>query len=287
MASNAIAIPFVVTQEEVNLFHAIDRELYTILAILLCRDPVESMQVMALWLWLEREGFRNVVKRMLSLPLILINELADETVTCLNCINGTLFSFLSESHDIPLLQAFMAEEISIQFFHENRQRAAEGVTKAGNTVCIKALGDIIIQAIQRNIAHQNSTPANQSQVMLSPPNIRHQPPVPPPDRTMFLTFSKGYPVHEFEVRHFFTRAYGDCIESLQMQEVQPCEQALFARVVFYSATTIEAILNGMSKAKFTINGKHVWVRKFVARRTSSSMLPPMMWPHNLPVSSIS
>ncbi|KAM5547217.1 hypothetical protein ABKV19_001627 [Rosa sericea] len=286
MASNSV--PSFLTKQEVYLFHAMDRKLYTILVILLCRDPVESMKVMALWLWLEKLGFRNVVKRMLALPLILINDSADETVTCLNAINGTLFSYLSESYDIPLLQAFMTREISVHFFYEHRLVAAMGIAEVGRDVCVKALSDIMAHAIERNnLAYQKATAANQSQGMLSPSNIRQQPPpvrrneVPPQDRTMFVTFSKGYPVHEFEVIQFFTRLYGHCIESLQMQEVQPFEQALYARIVFYSANTVEAILNGMSKVKFTINGKHVWVRKYVARRTRAPSVPPMMWPQNL------
>ncbi|WRX33429.1 hypothetical protein QQP08_025916 [Theobroma cacao] len=84
-----------------------------------------------------------------------------------------------------------------------------------------------------------------------------------------------------EVREFFTRAYGDCIESLHMQEVPPDEQSLFARIVFRSESAIEIILSGMSKAKFTINGKHVWTGKFVPKRLKPS-LPPTP-PVNLPV----
>ncbi|XP_034225695.1 uncharacterized protein LOC117635495 [Prunus dulcis] len=244
-----------VSQEGFKLFHSIDRDLYTILAIHLCRDPLESMQVMALWLWLEKVGFKNAVKKILSLPFILINELADEAVTCLNIINGTHFSLPFEANDIPLLQSFMEKEVSLQFFHENQQAAAQGVTKAANIVCLPAFDDIMKQAIEINFS-QNS--ADHSQ------------------RTMFVTFSKGYPVHEHEVKQFFTAAFGDCVESLQMQEVQPFEQSLFARVVFHSASTIEAILSGVSKAKFTINGKHVWVRRFVPKR-ARSLLPQMPW----------
>nr|XP_011460710.1 PREDICTED: uncharacterized protein LOC105350410 [Fragaria vesca subsp. vesca] len=286
MASNSVS-SFSMTREEVCLRHAMDRELYTILAILLFRDPVESMKVMAFWLWLEKLGFQNVVKRMLALPLILINELADETVTCLYAINGTFFSYLSQSSDLPLLQAFMDKGVSVQFFYEHRLVAARGIADVGKDVCVKALSDIMVHAIERNTAYKNSIAANQSQVRPSPSTIRKQPPparrneVPPEDRTMFVTFSKGYPVHESEVIQFFTRVYGDCIESLKMQEVQPIQQALYATIVFYSANTVEAILSGMKKAKFTINGKHVWVRKFVARRTRPASVPAMMWPQNL------
>ncbi|CAA0836835.1 Unknown protein [Striga hermonthica] len=84
-------------------------------------------------------------------------------------------------------------------------------------------------------------------------------------RTMFVTFSKGYPVTEAEVRDFFVRLFGNCIESLYMQEVEPEEQALYARIVFMHPSYIHFILNGEPKAKFSINGKHVWMRQFVPR----------------------
>ncbi|KAB2618311.1 hypothetical protein D8674_014180 [Pyrus ussuriensis x Pyrus communis] len=277
------------TEEKFKQFHNIDRNLYTILVLKLFRDPLESMQVLALWLWLERVGFKNVVKKMLSLPYILINELADESVTCLELISGTHFSLPSEQTDMPLIQSFIEKEISVQFFHQNRDAAARDVTKAVNEVCLPAFDDIMQKAMQRDFA-QNSAdhshvvlPSQPSSSSLFPSSlsINQQPlqrneATPPHDRTMFVTFSKGYPVQESEVRQFFKITFGARIESVQMQEVQPYEQSLFARIVFHSPATIEAILNGMSKAKFTINGKHVWVRKYVPRRTRS-FLPPMLW----------
>ncbi|KAE9446371.1 hypothetical protein C3L33_21729, partial [Rhododendron williamsianum] len=152
-----------ITSEEFKLFHNIDRRLYTHLTKDLYHDPLESMRVMALWLWLERSSyFTRIIKRILSLPFILINELADEAVTCLNWV---------------------------------------------------------------------------------------------------------IPMDEREIREFFTQIYGDCIESLYMQVVQLGEQSLFSRIVFYSPSSTDLILNnGEGKVKFNhYNGKHVWMQKFVPK----------------------
>ncbi|XP_031267907.1 uncharacterized protein LOC116126353 isoform X3 [Pistacia vera] len=238
-------LPFV-SQEEFKIFHEIDRELYTILAINLWRDPVDSMQIMALWLWLERTGFNN----------------------CL-----------------------MEKEISLRFFYDNRLNAIQGVAKIASDVCIRAVTDIMQQAVERNasqsLADSQKMMAQSFQKSLVQPGFQvrfcpnemvqswtQQNEVPADDRTMFVTFSKGYPVLEREVREFFIRAYGDCIESLHMQEVQSTEQSLFARIVFHSASSINVILNGLGKAKFTINGKHVWARKFIPKRPKSLLTPP-------------
>ncbi|XP_059634735.1 uncharacterized protein LOC132277046 [Cornus florida] len=292
---------FTITLEQFLQFHAIDRELYKILVSDVWRDPLESMQIMAFWLSLERMGSKNVIKKILSLPHILINELADEAGTCLNCINNDQFLFSSEPCDIPLTQCVTENEVCLQFFHENRVAINRGVNKVLTQVCYRALTDIMQKAIQRNAALSlaesqmpiSSPPCHQSFVQ---PGISHSVVggssgsfqgwtqanvVPQDDRTMFVTFSKGYPVSEWEVREFFTLAYGDCIESVLMQDVPANEQALFARIVFHMPSTIEIVLNGLDKAKFTINGKHVWVRKYVPKRPRSAALSPM-FPQNLP-----
>ncbi|KAJ1380678.1 hypothetical protein SESBI_45819 [Sesbania bispinosa] len=233
---------FTVTQEEFFLFHKIERDLYRILVIHLFREPAECMQIFGMWLWLERIGFRNMVKKILSLPNLLINEVADEMLLCLSCMNSGIITPSTDGNDIPLLQSLMNKENSFQFFYENRVPTLQGVAKVNN-----------------------EEPAD--------------------DRTLFVTFSKGYHVEEWEVREFFTMTYGDCVESLQMQEiVQPNEQPLFARIVFHRVCNIDMILRGATKVKFTINGKHVWARKFVPKRTTTtkSFLPSLP---NLPSAS--
>ncbi|RDX92656.1 hypothetical protein CR513_25176, partial [Mucuna pruriens] len=273
-----------------------NEELYTILVINLFREPNESMQILAMWLWLERVGFRNVVKSVLSLPNILINEVADETIMCLNCIGNSLIIPSSyESIEIPILQSLVDKEISIQFLYENQVNALQGVAKVVQDVCVRACTDIMQQAM---ISNSNERMMETQKVVtqssknhdhlwfgsVEPANLKvggaqgtHE--VTTDDRTLFVTFSKGYRVEEWEVREFFTMTYGDCIDALYMQEVQPSEQALFARIVFHKVSTIDIILSGATKAKFIINGKHVWARKFVPKRSGTRSLLPTSLPN--------
>nr|XP_004237665.3 uncharacterized protein LOC101251279 [Solanum lycopersicum] len=92
----------------------------------------------------------------------------------------------------------------------------------------------------------------------------------PEDRTVFLTFSKGYPISEAEVKEFFTRKFGDDVEAVYMQEVAEDEQALYARLVTRSPALLEAIVDG-GKAKYNINGKHVWARKYIKKQNPKIM----------------
>lgn len=295
-----------ISQEDFHLFHSIDRRLYSILVADIWRDPVESMQIMALWLWLERAGFYNIIKRILALPAILINELADEAVICLSIINNaqSLFTSTAEASEIPLTHNLIKRDISLQFLQENRDLAIRGLAKVDREVCIRAFSDLMEEAIARNNAQRlvetqmllqqtlstrggfgqfiscpennnnnTTTTNNNNNNVVEAPNGNGV--VPAEERTMFVTFSKGYPVGEWEVREFFNNLFGDnCIESFYMQDVKGNdEQALFARIVFFRAHFIHKILNGVAKAKFTINGKHVWMRKFVPKRPRILSLP--------------
>ncbi|KAL9686712.1 hypothetical protein QQ045_031105 [Rhodiola kirilowii] len=89
-------------------------------------------------------------------------------------------------------------------------------------------------------------------------------PIPPPpahDRTLFIMFSKGFKVTKAELQEFITLCFGDCIDTLNMQETQGDEKPVLAQIVFYSPETVDAVLNGGTKAKFIVNGNHAFVRK--------------------------
>lgn len=49
-----------------------------------------------------------------------------------------------------------------------------------------------------------------------------------------------------------------------MQEVEGDEQPLYAKMVARSPAVIDGIVEG-NKAKYSINGKHVWARKYVKK----------------------
>ncbi|KAJ0232528.1 F137 protein [Hirschfeldia incana] len=99
--------------------------------------------------------------------------------------------------------------------------------------------------------------------------------IPADDRTVFLTFSKGYPTSESEVKVYFTRRFGEVIEAILMQDVEENEQPLFARMVLRMecASIIEEIVGPANKKKYTLDGKHVWARKYVRKKPSSTATP--------------
>ncbi|KAK6147606.1 hypothetical protein DH2020_018518 [Rehmannia glutinosa] len=266
---------YTVTLDEFKLFHGIDRALYLVLVRDLLRNPQECLYIMALWLWLERGGFYNFISKILSLPPFLINELADEAVTCLKCVNAQ-FPFSSEAAEIPLTHSLAKKDISLQFFLERHLTAFNEIQNLVRGVCVPSMSDIMEMGCHGRFTESSTmVPVHaalssvDSSLVQSISSLRIRGDASPPlgrvrannetsrnERTMFVTFSKGYPVTEDEVRQFFTRLFGNCIESFHMQEVWPDEQALYAKIVFLRASFIRAILGGVGKAKFTINGKH-------------------------------
>ncbi|MCI07180.1 hypothetical protein A2U01_0028245 [Trifolium medium] len=59
---------------------------------------------------------------------------------------------------------------------------------------------------------------------------------------------------------------------LIMQETTPPEQSLYARLVVRDEAidAIDQFLEYRPTMKFTINGKHVWARKFIRKFSSPS-----------------
>lgn len=70
------------------------------------------------------------------------------------------------------------------------------------------------------------------------------------------------------------RMFGDIVESVHMQPVEPENQSLFARIVARCPSMVKAVVERdgpHGKSKFNINGKHVWARKYVMRKPSKDM----------------
>lgn len=64
------------------------------------------------------------------------------------------------------------------------------------------------------------------------------------------------------------RIFGQFIEEIHMQEVLSDEQPLFARMVCRSSSIIPKIAPPGTKSMYSINGKHIYAKKFVRSKKS-------------------
>ncbi|KAK1271517.1 hypothetical protein QJS04_geneDACA014143 [Acorus gramineus] len=85
------------------------------------------------------------------------------------------------------------------------------------------------------------------------------------ERTLFVTFSRGFPLTEEELREFFTRRYG-AIEKILIQETPMGIPPLYAKIMFYSPLVVNRIIRNLNKVKFLIGGKHVWARRYISKK---------------------
>nr|XP_043637897.1 uncharacterized protein LOC122608890 [Erigeron canadensis] len=252
-----------ITQAEYHEFHSVDRELYATLVYDLWRDPIEAIQMMAIWIWLERVIMDSpALTRMIltNFSSQWIDQIGDEALLCWDNL-GLLFS--SSSMDFPLTNKLLKKEMPIEFFCKNREASIVGINEVITNVCATCLKDIWDGAIARNAYMEFLQCMTNHETMVVPRKTKI---IQPDERTLFVTFSRGYPVLEWEVREFLTQIFGECIEAFYMQEVPKGEHALFAKIVLYHTSYIHAILCDGTTAKFTINGKPLWMRKFIPKR---------------------
>ncbi|GAB4851480.1 hypothetical protein Ancab_030882 [Ancistrocladus abbreviatus] len=351
------------THEEFQTFHGTERDLFTLLVSTLHRDPIQSIQVLAFWIWIGRRTSPCLVQRILTFTNPVIDTLFDETVFCLEAVQND--HFLYNEDNIPLLETVSFDNyiVSLHYFHGNRVSLLCDVGKIMQEVCLPAFKDIVERTVDEyemnrifSLGREGMINANpmfysfvsaSSSVLsritqnrgfyarndggnyrmvpvptskpcytfnvgkvnvpvlfghpsLAMPNEKGKPSArgggvccdsnnggsdgnsglkaPPPtpkdlhgfdvynfneqcrvllkqvmelltnvsidglddeedrvvhqdERSIFLTFSKGFPVYESEIREFFTRMYGDVVEAIHMEEVGANKQALYAQLV--------------------------------------------------------
>ncbi|KAL8136467.1 hypothetical protein V2J09_002468 [Rumex salicifolius] len=306
-SSSSTMLVHQITKDEFNLFHSIDRRLFSILIFVLGNDANDATRVMALWIWLERVFLKStIVHTILSLSYQTISALFEESKLCLHV--AAYGPAAANASHVPALTALLKRkniDLSLHYFHENKALVLHGVGKIVDGVCFRAFKDIVDQLkgdgsgpragrasgsngcddtnevggdlideidTKMGIMNINDGINGEEERLGEGKEIRGG----SNNKTLFLTFSKGYPISKTEVREFFNRCFGDVIEGLHMQEVGENEQPLYARLVVRDVSMMNLVLQGQRKVKFNINGKHACVRKYVRRRSESPPTLPAM-----------
>ncbi|KAK3143040.1 hypothetical protein QOZ80_4BG0357070 [Eleusine coracana subsp. coracana] len=85
-------------------------------------------------------------------------------------------------------------------------------------------------------------------------------------RSLFITFSKGYPLTREEIIGFFTEMWGaDCVAKVMMEKTPAGEPPTYGRIVLRRASIVSAVLGDRSLVKLVVNGRQLWARKYVPR----------------------
>ncbi|XP_021912506.1 uncharacterized protein LOC110826213 [Carica papaya] len=251
------------------------------------RDPAESMLVLAFWFWLEEKHIPDLVYKMRSIPDHVVDLLADEAAACIKSLESNNPPSPVADGGMPLTDKFFGTDMSFVSIYQQKYAAVTGIKNFLGSVCSRIFPDILHLVL----GNRCFVSLNQSLVIPGFPHPTfgavHVMPracdnglpnggiwgwhpssnVTENDRTLFLTFSRGFPVTAAEVADVFSRTFGDnFVETVIMQDnIQPHEQPLFAKLVLHSVEQVDIVLSGCRIAKFKNNGKHIWARKYEVR----------------------
>ncbi|MCL7040232.1 hypothetical protein MKW94_008031 [Papaver nudicaule] len=86
-------------------------------------------------------------------------------------------------------------------------------------------------------------------------------------RSMFITFSNGFPLTERQIITFFTQNWGPVVEEVEIEQADnKKENPQYGKVVFRDPAVIPLILNGERRVKFVVHGRHLWARIYVPKK---------------------
>lgn len=196
-------------QEELKIFHNIDRLAYTRLVFHLGLPPKIGSKIVAFWNWLERVGYVNFVDNSLDLSPPLFLELSLESEACLDCLKRESFSD-SDERLLPLICSLAGEPLSLKVVYENKLHATRHMKEFNRDVGKRIFNDITptrssangdlvnVCEYYGNLQGQDEQPDNNN-------NGNHNICNVPDNKTLFATFSKGHPITYQELEEFFTR----------------------------------------------------------------------------------
>ncbi|XP_057980551.1 uncharacterized protein LOC131166219 [Malania oleifera] len=248
-------------------------------------NPERVRKTMAFWLWLESElGIENAstVRKLSSCDDYLLGLIFMEAEEAMAALQ------LSNSRTVPIRIPFTFQLLSLPDQRElllaDRVRASKAISgpfyeiHGINPKGINGFAGFIMEKWGDGMLLAPPTPANGEKLA---PNAAAAGAVRPPmrssskldpgakewdfwrgrapeqDRCLFLTFSNGYPLDELDIIRFFNQKYGGCVERVYVHR-----PALFGKVVFTNSVLPLLVLNGHDNAKFIINGRTVWCKKF-------------------------
>ncbi|CAK7347805.1 unnamed protein product [Dovyalis caffra] len=253
-----------------------------------------TMTVMAFWMWLETQGFQEIIRKISLQDDNFLTQLLKEAEDILSFLKQ--LSTTPISSDLIRFTPKLAQQyfLSLNAILADKEKALEGITEIYNGVCCVVFKDIL-ERMGKEIAEGNVSPLEEVKKLGSEDNGAGAKPTAPyvgfklnpsakewhpvtertaeENRCLFLTFSNGSPLTDSQISRFFTLNYGSCVERVYVHGAQPKYQKvppLFGKVVFTASYIPAIILNGRTEAKFWVDSKPLWCKRFEPKKKSGS-----------------
>ncbi|XP_062206095.1 uncharacterized protein LOC133907969 [Phragmites australis] len=272
------------TELELLTFHKLERDFFHRLVHDLGQDPATMRWLIAFWLWLESAGHHDFIRRAAALPGPVVLRFVEEAIACLRCLagpgQGAVAASDGRDRRLPCTNALLAEPIDdVGYFVGRREEVLGGVTSMYKNVCLVIcdVNTTTTYVLPGNTGGARAAPpvvtspscaappvkASWTLNPMASPWIPVQSPLPDDYRSLFITFSRGYPISKEDITEFFNSMYGPCVEAVMLEKAAPGQLPVYGRMVLRSAAMIPAVLDGLQTAKFLIKGRHLWARIYV------------------------
>lgn len=180
------------------LFHKAERKLYRRLVEKLGISADSAKAAIALWLWMESIGHHDLTCRIFSLDDHLLRAAMGEAQACAIVLQPNSHRPTSNS-DLPITAGLVNEPLNLRFFHHNQDVAARGVAHFLHKIC-----DIDVtfnDNFTKLLDNRSSTSTLNPMARPWEPDVGRG---STERRSMFLTFSRGFPLTTEEIMTFFT-----------------------------------------------------------------------------------
>uniref|UniRef100_A0A2C9WPK8 RRM domain-containing protein n=1 Tax=Manihot esculenta TaxID=3983 RepID=A0A2C9WPK8_MANES len=252
----------------------------------------ECMKVIAFWMWLDSQGFQNIITNLSSHDDQFLSFVYDEAVSVLSSLQANSTpSPNAMLNTLTLAQRFLSPSVILS----DKEEVLKSITDIYTKICCVLFEDFLKEkgtqlgmrgeeettqkitewhgtghnwktsyAVSSSTAHAHAhSNLNPSAKEWNPINER----LPEEDRCLFLTFSNGYPLTENQIINFFSSKHGPCVERVYVHRPydprnESNEPPLFGKIVFKTYSVAAMILNGRNEAKFWVDGKPLWCKRF-------------------------
>lgn len=196
------------TVKDVLAFHKIDRAVYEKF-VTHGTEPGTARNVVALFMWLEQLGIDMIGQiAQITNPTIIFTLIAeaDAVLHCLRQDDG-----LNNYTEIPLITSLSKNSLDIRFFNFHRDVIVRGLAYILDGVGRVVFDDHMYELLRTYETAEAVVRAGLSAVMPAVPlglAVLYDPAAAVPSivdaRSMFITFSKGFPIRRDEILEHFT-----------------------------------------------------------------------------------
>lgn len=194
--------------------HVTDKVLYRRL-VEIGVDAEESMRIMAFWMWVEAQGFIELVPKISANNDQLLAMVADETKAILAAFDPSSTTPITQN--LCPITSLILYPVSVEEIFGDKDVVSEGVSEVHNQVCGVLFKDVFEEGDKSGktegsvteVGEGSGKDGNESSGKTLNPFAKEWDPAveraPEEDRCLFLTFSNGYPLSDNQIVEFFNQ----------------------------------------------------------------------------------